>query len=241
MEGFLIRVVVLPVAEVGDEILANLGIECQFRIFRGYQMVLLDEQMRRWSNRLRDDLRILSPHSDALASSIAREVQALSFEAKDRVRAASLVPVEARLEELVAFQKWMDLVHGSRPHPAAVRAQVITELYICFVYLGEACFGVLGKELPAGSTTRKCCKFLTENPIRALRNAVAHSNWRYLPDFSGLEFWAKKGAGPNEQPSRFVVVQEELSFWQALARCTAYASYVSLSPPGPEAKDMTAQ
>ena len=193
-------------------------------------MVIIDEQMRNWSARLRDDLKIAPTESDALASSIAQEVRALSLEAKDRVRAASLVPLEARLEELIAFQKWMDLTHGSRPHPAAVRAQVITELYICFVYLGESCFGVLRKELPIGSVTRKCCKFLTENPVRALRNAVAHSNWRYLPDFSGLEFWAKKGADPNEQPSRFVVLQEELSFWQALARCTAYASYLSLIP-----------
>jgi hypothetical protein len=196
----------------------------------GSWVTVIDEQMRRWSVRLRNDLKIMPAESDALASSIAKEVQALSLESKDRVRAASLVPLEKRLEELVAFQKWMDLTHGSRPHPAAVRAQVITELYICFVYLGEACFGVLRKEVPAGSATKKCCRFLTENPVRALRNAVAHSNWNYLPDFSGLEFWAKKGNDPNEQPSEFVVLQEELSYWQALARCTAYASYLSLVP-----------
>jgi hypothetical protein len=196
----------------------------------GRDVIIIDEQMRNWSARLRYDLKIVPPESDALASSISREVQTLSVEAKDRVRAASLVPLEARLEELVAFQKWMDLIHGSRPQPAVVRAQVIRELYLCFVYLGESCFGVLRKEVPAGSATRKCCKFLTENPIRALRNAVAHSNWNYLPDFSGLEFWAKKGNDPNEQPSKFVVLQEELSFWQALARCTAYAGYLSLIP-----------
>ena len=203
-------------------------------------MIIIDEQMRHWSARLRDDLKIVPPESDALASSIAREVQGLSFEAKDRVRSASLIPIGACLEELIAFQKWMDLAHGPMPHPAVIRAQVITELYVCFVYLGEACFGVLKKELPAGSATRKCCKFLTENPIRALRNAVAHSNWNYLRDFSGLEFWAKKGADPNEHPSRFVVLQDELSFWQALARCTAYATYLSLSPTS-NAKDLPIQ
>jgi hypothetical protein len=159
---------------------------------------------------------------------LLKRFHALSSESKDRVRAASLVPLEGRLEELVAFQKWMDLNHGLRPHPAVVRAQVITELYICFVYLGEACFGVVRKEPPAGSATKKCCKFLTENPVRALRNAVAHSNWNYLPDFSGLEFWAKKGGDLNEQPSKFVVLQDDLAYWQALARCTAYASYLSL-------------
>jgi hypothetical protein len=91
----------------------------------------------------------------------------------------------------------MDLIHRSKPHPAVVRAQAVTEIYICFVYLGEACFGVLRKELPSVSVTRKCCKFLSENPVRALRNAIAHSNWQYLPDFSGLEFWAKKGSDPT--------------------------------------------
>src|SRR5579859_4443653 len=106
-------------------------------------MIFLDEQMRRWSTRLHEELNILSPESHALASTISREVQALSLEARDRVRQASLIPLGARLEELIAFQRWMDLVHESKPHPAVTRAQVITELYLCLVYLGEACFRVL--------------------------------------------------------------------------------------------------
>lgn len=193
-------------------------------------MIFLDAQMRRWSARVHEELKVAPNESYVLASTIAQEVRGLSLEAKERVRAASIIPLTARIEELRAFQEWMDLIRQSKPHPAAVRAQVITELYMCFVYLGEACFGVIRKELPTGSATRQCCKFLTENPVRALRNAVAHSNFCYLPDFSGLEFWAKKGADPTEQPSRFVVLQEDLSFWQALARCTAYASYLSISP-----------
>ncbi len=192
------------------------------------RMEHLDDQMKQWSSRLRDDLSILPPESNRLASAIASEVGSLSSEAKQRVKDASLVPLAARIEELRAFQGWMDLVHGSNPHPVVVRAQVITQNYICFVYLGEACFNVLRKELPADSVTKKCCKFLTDNPVRAFRNAIAHSNWQYLPDFSGLEFWAKKGADPAEQPTWFTVLHQDLSFWQALARCTAYASYLSL-------------
>lgn len=188
----------------------------------------LDDQMKQWSSRLRDDLSILPPESNRLASTIASEVGFLSSEAKQRVKDASLVPLSARIEELRAFQGWMDLVHDSNPHPVVVRAQVITQNYICFVYLGEACFNVLRKELPTGSVTKKCCKFLTDNPVRAFRNAIAHSNWQYLPDFSGLEFWAKKGNDPAEQPTRFTILQQDLSFWQAIARCTAYASYLSL-------------
>jgi hypothetical protein len=123
----------------------------------------------------------------------------------------------------------MDLVHEtSKPHPVVVRAQVVCQNYICFVYLGESCFNVLKKELPPGSAAKKCCRFLTDNPIRAFRNAVAHANWRYLPDFTGLEYWARKGAEPTEPMVRFEVSQQALSFWQALARCTAYASFLTL-------------
>jgi hypothetical protein len=117
--------------------------------------------------------------------------------------------------------------HGAAPSGSR-RAQVITQNYICFVYLGEACFKALKKEVQAETATQRCCKYLTDNPVRAFRNAIAHSNWCYLPDFSGLEFWARKGADPAERPTRFEVRQQELDFWQSLARCTAYAAYLSL-------------
>jgi hypothetical protein len=130
------------------------------------------------------------PESNQLATTIAREVAALSDEAKERAREASKIPVKIRIEELVAFQGWMDFVHAiTEPHPVVVRAQVVYQNYVCFVYLGELCFNVLKGELPPGATAKKCCKFLTDNPVRAFRNAVAHANWRYLPDFSGLEYW----------------------------------------------------
>jgi hypothetical protein len=185
--------------------------------------------MKQWSSRLHDDLRLLPPVSLQLATTISREVSVLSVEAKQRVRTASCIALESRIEELKAFQGWMDLVAASgQMHPVVIRAQVITQNYICFVCLGEACFNVLRKESPTGSATKKCCAFLTDNPIRAFRNAIAHSNWKYLADCSGLEFWAKKGSDPAEAPSRFEVSQSELSFWQAVSRCVAYAAYLSL-------------
>jgi hypothetical protein len=189
----------------------------------------LDKQTQQWSSRLRDDLRIGPPESMQLATTITKEVAALAAASKERVREASKIPLNVRIEELVAFQGWMDLVHAqSEPHPVVIRAQVVYQNYICFVYLGDACFNVLKKELPLGSTAKKCCKFLTDNPVRAFRNAVAHANWRYLPDFSGLEYWARMGAEPTEPMERFEVSQQDLSFWQALARCTAYASFLTL-------------
>jgi hypothetical protein len=190
----------------------------------------LDEQMQRWSTRLRDDLRIRPPESNQLATTITKEVAALPDDAKERVKAASQIPLTIRIEELMAFQGWMDHVHHmNRPHPVVVRAQVVYQNYICFVYLEESCFSVLRKELPSGSTAKKCCAFLTDNPVRAFRNAVAHANWRYLPDFSGLEYWARKGKEPTDPMVRFEVLQQDLSFWQTLARCTAYASFLTIA------------
>jgi hypothetical protein len=175
-------------------------------------MILLDEQMRQWSGKLNRDVGISPADCDHLASTIAREVASLPHDAKVKAN-NTLVPLSARLEELRAFQGWMDFVSGSKPHPAVVRAQVITELYVCFVYLGEACFKVLRKESPSGTATRRCCRFLTENPVRALRNAVSHPNWQYLPDFSGLQYWARKGDDSAEPLTGFVVLQEDLAFW----------------------------
>ena len=68
----------------------------------------------------------------------------------------------------------------------------------------------------------------SDNPVRAFRNAIAHANWKYLSDYSGLEYWARKSSDPSEPLSRFEVSQSDLSFWQALARCTAYANFLSL-------------
>jgi hypothetical protein len=68
-------------------------------------------------------------------------------------------------------------------------------------------------EFEVCSETKKCCKYLTINPIRAFRNAIAHANWNYKIDYSGLEFWARKGSDPNEPLSHFDVFMDELDFW----------------------------
>ncbi len=73
-----------------------------------------------------------------------------------------------------------------------VRAQVVTQNYICFVYLSEGWTKGLCRATPTGSVTRKVSSFLTDNPIRRFRNAIAHGNWRYSEDFSSLIYWAKK-------------------------------------------------
>jgi hypothetical protein len=72
--------------------------------------------------------------------------------------------------------------------PPLTRAQVAYQLYVVFVYLGDSCFNQLRKRAVSGSVLKKCCKYLTDGPVRGLRNAVAHSNWRYADDFTGIVF-----------------------------------------------------
>lgn len=188
----------------------------------------LDRQMQVWGPRLRDDLGISPEASRALATSIAADVRSLSGDSRAAVLAATPVPLPDRLGELKAFQSFMDVAGGLTGRPDVTRAQVVAQNYVCFAYLGEACFRVLRREAPNGCTLKRCCRFLTDNPVRAFRNAIAHGNWRYLDDFTGLAFWARKGDGPDEPLAEFNVSQNDLDFWQSLARCTAYAAYTAL-------------
>ena len=129
---------------------------------------------------------------------------------------------------MTAFQTFMDSASAVHGNPATTRAQVIVQNYVCFVYLGEACFRALLIASKPGSVSRRCCKFLTDNPVRAFRNAIAHANWNYASDFGGSVFWARKSAAPHEPLSRFEVSQPELDFWQTLSRGVAYAAYTVL-------------
>ena len=185
--------------------------------------------MMQWGAKLRDDLNIDAQSSNKLATTINAEITSLSNESKRLIVASSPVSLKSRLDEVRAFQQWMDYANKIRNNPNVVRAQVVTEIYICFVYLNESWFKVLRQKMDSQTTTKKCCKFLTDNPVRAFRNAIAHANWQYNSDCSGLEYWAKKGNDENEELLRFEVSDLELGFWQALSRCVAYASFLGLA------------
>jgi hypothetical protein len=188
----------------------------------------LDAQMKAFSTRLANEVKLTPEMAGKLATSIAADVRFLSSEQKAEIRAASPVPLQDRLAELQAFQGWMDQAHTVRNNPLVTRAQVLSQNYICFVYLPEACFRVLSKVCPNGSAAKKCAQFLSNNPVRAFRNAVAHSNWTYRDDFGAIIYWARKGSDPDEALQRFEVEQNDLSFWQAVSRCVAYAAYSNL-------------
>lgn len=188
----------------------------------------LDAQMRRFFERLTTAIHLEPEAATKLATVIASDVRFLTLEQKSAIKSASPVPLKDRLTELRAFQGWMDLSHTAAGNAFVARAQVISQNYICFVYLPEACFRILARVCPSGSATKKCAQFLSDNPVRAFRNAIAHANWTYHTDFGAIIYWARKGSDPNDSLERFEVEQSELSFWQALSRCVAYAAYSNL-------------
>ncbi len=188
----------------------------------------LDNQMARWAPRLTTEVRLPPESAAKIATTIAAEVRFLEQSVKDELRQASPVPLGDRLGELQAFQGWMELAGSITGNPYVTRAQVLCQNYICFVYLSEACFKVLAKRAPSNSVTKRCAQFLTDNPVRAFRNAIAHANWRYREDFHAIAFWSRKGVNPDEPLEQFEVEERDLEFWQALSRCVAYAAYSNL-------------
>ena len=186
----------------------------------------LDQQLNAWADRLITDVKLRPEAASKLATTIAADIRFLDPGFKSEMRAASPVPIEARLDELRAFQGWWEGSATRINSASDVRAQVVVQTYLCFVYLPESCFAILAKKAPDGSAAKQCSSYLVNGRIRSFRNAVAHANWTYNANFSGLRFWAAlEWKGPLTE---FEVLQDELNFWQALSRCVAYAALSNL-------------
>lgn len=112
--------------------------------------------MQAFAARLTSDVKPTPEMAAKLATTIAADVRFLSPEQKNEIRAASPVSLKDRLAELQAFQGRMDQAHTVRNNPFVTRAQVVSQSYICFVYLPEACFRIHAKACPSGSAAKKC-------------------------------------------------------------------------------------
>lgn len=191
----------------------------------------LDTIMQKYSPRLRDDLGLTPPASNHLATTIASEVLTLPHDALCAIRDQDCVGLQRRIDELVAFEGFMDLAtkiqSTSGSYGPLTRAQVAYQLYTVFVYLGDSCFSRLRKLALPGSVLKKCCRYLTDDHVRGLRNAVAHANWRYNDDFSGIAFSYFRDEQKTVEVS-YTVTQLELDFWDKLARVTAYAAFQTI-------------
>ena len=182
------------------------------------ELATLDRQVA--AHRL--DLPLPEATKAALASSIYAEIRSIDEATHNQLRNEIAIAPEIYLEELAAFQAWMDLAHSNAGNPVVARAQVVTQLYICFVWLRDSLLEPLTRSVPSGATTA-VVQFLSTDERRRLRNAVAHGRWRYSTDYSGLECWDGKPL------TRFTVPNAQLAAWQTLSRATLIASLLALT------------
>jgi hypothetical protein len=103
-------------------------------------MQKLNRQLAAYRDRLCSDVGLNSDEASKVATLVAAAIRFLSPEVKAEIKAASPIPISARLDELVAFQAWMDLASLIPKQPAITRTQVVVQNYVCFVYLKDACF-----------------------------------------------------------------------------------------------------
>jgi len=189
----------------------------------------VNTQLVKFAPRLQKEVGLGAGECAKVASLVAADVRFLSPEAKAEIVKASPVPLAARVEELLAFQKWMELASSVQGHPEVVRAQVIVQNYVCFVYLKDACFEILADRAPNRSVAARCAGYLSRRAVRDFRNAFSHANWFYKSDFSGLDCWVLQDARNKGGPMRqFTVSRDDLDFWQTLARAVAYVTYEQL-------------
>lgn len=162
-----------------------------------------------------------------LASTIYDEVSDLDESVASRLRNSMPIPLEHYVEEMTAFQSWMDISRSNAGNPAIVRAQVMTELYVAFVWLRDSVMKPIAAVLDDQTAFATVEKFLRSGRRRAFRNAIAHGRWYYLPDYSGLEYWAASRSG--QQHERFEITRADLEAWQLLSRGAAIAALLALT------------
>ncbi len=191
-----------------------------------YDLLGEDEALRRWGPRLRDDFRIPAADSQHLATAIFNELITLPNLKAQLVD--ETLSFNVRFNELACFMNFLAERRSYGPISLLEnRAHLILSNYVCFVYLGESCFARLRKLAPSGSTSRKCYQFLTDNPVRAFRNAIAHANWSVSE--GSITYWARKGDNQDEPLTQSEVSDEELKFWFSLALCVAKSTFAALT------------
>ena len=158
---------------------------------------------------------------------LGQELRDLSRETLIQALREDKVPIDKRFEETWGYKLYSSFCKGFKPIPPQIeRARFIMQSYICFVYFPESLFGAVRKISKPGTVLRKVTNYLTNNPVRSFRNAVAHANWHYNDDHTHIFYYARKGSGSSpcstcgqstlaDGLERFTVGQEQMNFWQA--------------------------
>jgi hypothetical protein len=194
------------------------------------QLELDDLKMREWRGLLIGSVGISSEASDHLATTIYRDI--IASDPADIFSLSDAISHAERFNELALFLNCIAERHLWKANALMNRAMLNLSNYMCFVYLGDACFVRLRKALPSVSTAGRCCRYLTDNPIRAFRNAIAHGNWRVSEGV--IHYWARKGESSNAPLSEFSVTENDREFWFFLAVCTGKSALAALSAVYPD-------
>ena len=184
-------------------------------------LAIFDSQMRdKYARKLISDVKVNQIDASVLASSIFNEASLFSTHLKEKIRTTSPVPIADRLSQV-----WMAInFYGQcgpdqfRAIPGLAYAHTVTMSYISVVSLSDGLFDCVKKGgLPSTSVSKRCVKYLRENPVRAYRNAIAHGNWAANVAKGGIDFWARPG-DENTKMEKWFVSQADLVFWYEFSR-----------------------
>lgn len=200
-----------------------------------------DKSLSRHSYRLINDVGVEPQFLSQISTTIYHELSKLTFEQFNAIQGASPVDIEYHYQMLAQHEKALRDVPDMQ-NMLSVEINlglVIYSYYMTFVYFKDNCFDTARKNLPDRTISKRICRFLLANPVRAFRNSIAHGNWQFLysePNKQGIKtnlrrivFFANNGESKPDvslqDMSRFEVTIDEIDFWQELSRITAMTIY----------------
>lgn len=182
-----------------------------------------DEILAKESDAL-SKLNIDKKYHSKIATYIDEELSKLDKSDIYKIKEFSPVDLNERIQELGRFD---ELVHKVLNNKDKISGNEMTcfityRSYMLFVYIKDNCFEKTKAITHNGTITKKICTYLTENPVRAYRNAIAHGNFFYSPKDQEIIYYNRN---PANQITEYKLKMKEWNFWQELARGTAYTIY----------------
>lgn len=213
-------------------------------------LAAIDREIAHFEARIVEEIKIPQTRARAVATTVFEEVRAIKDELFLRkLKDASPLSVRHRLFLYEGYQIWERAIAPTMACPTSSSSlppervgnafhemRAIIQMYMSFVFAGDGLFEKLAKDGP--TETRKCAKYVRKNPMRALRNAVAHGNWHLVhPD--SVRYWARKGGGIDPCPScgraqkeeplaEFTASGDDMNFYLALTKGVCWAALLAL-------------
>jgi len=200
---------------------------------------VLDTRFHADAPRLSEELPITQREARFLSATVYREVA----ERRAHLRGAwpDQMPIEATLTAFERYQHWTTLPQrpnvADSDYPAARVADAIAvadhvvHFYMNFVYLRDGLFSVLAEHLSPQAVAARCSKFVQgqgrggRQPMRRLRNAVAHGRWTYEAPAT-LVYWDR--ASPTAF-TRYTCSVDDLNFYMRVVTRVGWPALAALA------------